>query len=82
MSRFINRQSPLEQRFDIGEGSLSRRGVAFPGFELGQDGVAPVIAGFDPDPRPPSVWGCGRGIQRTASVAAGEVRIAGTARAP
>jgi hypothetical protein len=61
-----------EQRFDIGEGSLSRRGVAFPGFELGQDGVAAIIAGFGPDPRPPSVGGCGRGIQRTASIAAGE----------
>jgi len=39
---------------------------------LGQESVAAIIAGFGPDPRPPSVWGCGRGTQRTASIAAGE----------
>src|SRR5262245_169103 len=61
-----------EKRFDIGEGSLSRRGVAFPGFELGQDGVAAIIAGFGPDPRPPSTWWGGRGTQRIAPIAADE----------
>ena len=61
-----------EQRFDIGEGSLSRGGVAFPGFESGQDGVAAIIAGFGPDPRLPSAWRAGRGTQRTAAIAASE----------
>src|SRR5712675_140930 len=61
-----------EQRFDIGEGSLSRRGVAFPGFELGEDGVAAIIAGFGPDSRPPSAWRGGRRAQRSASIAVGE----------
>jgi len=60
-----------EQRFDIGEGGLSRGGVAFPGSSL-QDGIAAIITCFSPDPRPPSTWRGGRGTQRTASITAGE----------
>src|SRR5262249_16628254 len=43
-------------RYWRGQPQPSRRSL--PRFELGQESVAEIIAGFGPDPRPPSVWGC------------------------